>query len=320
MKEYGGYIEFERYYHEEYHKHALAFNTGTNCLVFLIRKKKIKKIYLPYFMCPTAARACDANGIEIEYYHIDKSFRPLLKKRLPEDEYIYLVNYYGQIDNQEISSYQAIYGNVIIDNVQAFFQLPVKGIDTIYSCRKFFGVPDGAYLYTDVRYDLTDIEQDCSLGRLAHLAGRLEQTGSEFFEQYKKNEKELLNSPIRKMSQVTANLLRGIDYPLVLKKRNENFQYLHDKLQKQNGLSIKSVEGAYMYPLYVKEGGQIRQKLCAAQVYIPLLWPGVLEKCSKDMIEYKLSKNVLPLPVDQRYNVEDMDYISYMVLELLRDY
>ena len=320
MKEYGGYIEFEKYYNQEYHKDALALNTGTNCLVFLLRNKRIKKVYLPYFMCPTAGKACKENNIETEFYHIDESFRPIFKTQMQEGEYIYVVNYYGQIDNEEISRFKAVYVNIIIDNVQAFFQLPLPGIDTIYSCRKFFGVPDGAYLYTDLEHETPDIEQDYSFARLRHLAGRFETTGTTFLEQYRKNEKELLKSPVLKMSKCTSNLLRGIDYKSVLNIRNINFQYLYDRLQERNGLALKLIEGAYMYPFFVPNGWYIRKKLCDIHIYIPLLWPDVVEKCRADSVEYKLAQNILPLPVDQRYNIKDMDYIYHRVLELLRDH
>ena len=46
-------------------------------------------------------------------------------------------------------SIKKIYGNIIVDHTHAFFQKPLKGIDTLYSCRKFWGVSDGAYLSTD---------------------------------------------------------------------------------------------------------------------------------------------------------------------------
>ena len=34
-----------------------------------------------------------------------------------------------------------------------FYAKPIHGNDTFYTCRKFFGVPDGAYLYTDKLLD-----------------------------------------------------------------------------------------------------------------------------------------------------------------------
>ena len=50
-------------------------------------------------------------------------------------------NYYGQFNNEEIALYKEQYGKIIVDSAQAFYQPRVQGIDTIYTCRKFFDPP-----------------------------------------------------------------------------------------------------------------------------------------------------------------------------------
>ena len=57
-----------------------------------------------------------------------------------------------------MNTYHLLGKNVIIDNVQAYFQRPIEGFDTLYSCRKYFGVPDGAVLYTDL--EIEPLEKD----------------------------------------------------------------------------------------------------------------------------------------------------------------
>ena len=90
--------------------------------------------------------ACERSGAEIEFYHMDEGLHPVLEERtLPEGEYLYLVNYYGQLTDDKIRKYKKIYGNIIVDHTHAFFQKPLPGVDTLYSCRKFLGVSDGAY-------------------------------------------------------------------------------------------------------------------------------------------------------------------------------
>ena len=44
-------------------------------------------------------------------------------------------------------------------------------------------------------------------------------------------------------------------------------------------------------------------------IFIPTLWPAVLSLCSEDELEYDMANNILPIPVDQRYGTEDMQYI-----------
>ena len=98
-----------------------------------------------------------------------------------------MVNYYGQISNEQIVYYKQKYGNIIVDNVQAFFQRPVDGIDTIYTCRKFFGVSDGGYLYTNTKLDV--LEKDYSYDRMQFLFGCLEKSANEFYDEYVENNK-----------------------------------------------------------------------------------------------------------------------------------
>lgn len=50
MKEIGGYLELGQNYLPMLHDGAKALNSGTACLTYLIRARKIKKIALPFFM------------------------------------------------------------------------------------------------------------------------------------------------------------------------------------------------------------------------------------------------------------------------------
>lgn len=112
---------------------------------------------------------------------MDEKLRPLFpEKKLPEGEYLYLVNYYGQLTDDRILEYKGIYGNIIVDHTHAFFQRPLPGVDTLYSCRKFLGVSDGAYLSTDARLNPEAKPLDHSMGRLEHILGRYEYDAGTF--------------------------------------------------------------------------------------------------------------------------------------------
>ena len=147
-KEIGGYIELEQNRMPMMHDKAIALNCGRNCLVYLIRAEKIKKIALPYFLCDSIENVCIRERLEISYYHINQHFLPKALK-LKEDEWLYLVNYYGQLSNEKILSFAHCYPKIIVDHAQAYYQEPLDGVDTLYSCRKFFGTSDGGFLYTD---------------------------------------------------------------------------------------------------------------------------------------------------------------------------
>ena len=141
------------------------------------------------------------------------------------------------------------------------------------------------------------------------LLGRFERTASEFYQEYVENNKLFIDEPIKKMSKLTENLLHGIDYEEVKKRRTANFRLLHNEFERINRLKLTVPEGAFMYPLYIENGAEIRKRLQAEKIYIPTLWPDVFDVCKEDEPEYDMAKNILPLPVDQRYKSAEMDYI-----------
>lgn len=305
MREIGGYIELDTYTGKMLHDDGIKLNCGRNALAYLIKSKKIKKIYMPKFMCDSCDKVLNDNGVDVIYYNIGLDFRPVLSSW---DGYLYIVNFYGQLSNQYIESLGC---NIIVDNAQSYFQEPIDGIDTIYTCRKFFGVPDGAILYTDSRIEIDVIDQ--SYSRMNFLLGRYERTAGEFYKDYVDNNHLFKYEPIKRMSKLTDNLLHGIDYEFAKKRRTENFAYLHKQFKEENQLKLICPAGAFMYPLYLMNGVDIRRKLQEHKIFIPTLWPAVFEICNEDELEYDMAKNILPIPIDQRYSISDMEYIVDMI-------
>lgn len=319
MKEYGGYIEFENYSGPLFHDEAIALNCGRNALAYIIEAKNIKKLYIPYFICSSAVDVCKKNGVNIQFYNINEKFEPVFCKKLSDEEYIYVVNYYGQLDNEYILRLKEKWERIIVDNSQSFYNKPLDSIDTLYTCRKFFGVSDGAYLYTNKKIK-RKLPIDQSYDRMKYLMGRYERTANEFYMNYVSNNKMFNSEPIKCMSKLTKNILRSLDYDNIAKKRQNNFNVYNKKLQSINKLKLKSVYGAFMYPLLIKQGKLIRQKLQEMNIYIPTLWPDVLERCSEETLEYIYAENILPLPVDQRYDIEDIEYIISKILNEINTY
>lgn len=316
MKEYGGYIELEMNHGTEYHENMMRLNCGRNCLAHLFGTGQVKKIFLPYFLCDSVKTTCEKYGVDYEFYSIDERFRPKFENKLGQKEFLYVVNFYGQITRENIQALKEKFSNIIVDNVQAFFELPVNGVDTLYSCRKFFGVSDGAYLITSQKADC-NYPQDISYKRMKFLLGRMEKGASEFYPEYVKNDESFDHEPIKRMSKLTQNILKGIDYSFVKKRREDNFSYLSERLGDRNELVLKMPKGPYAYPFLVKNGSKIRKKLQNCKIYIPTLWPDVLKTNKQNTWEYRLADDVLPLPVDQRYDKNDMAYICDLLEKMI---
>lgn len=313
MREIGGYFELDKYSMPMLHEGAIALNCGRNTLAYLIEAKGIEKIKVPKFLCDTVREVCEREKISISFYSITRDFLPE-ELTLEADEWLYLVNFYGQLDNDTIRGYVEKYERVIVDHAQAYFQMPLENVDTLYTCRKFFGVADGGILYTDTKLD-REIPQDESFDRMKFVLGRFERSASEFYAEAASNNDFFADEPIKLMSKLTENLLHGIDYEAVKQKRTRNFEILHEAFGKINPLKLTVPQGAFMYPLYLENGGEIRRKLQAKKIFIPTLWPDVFEHCDESELEYDYAKNILPIPVDQRYDEVDMKYIIKAVFD-----
>lgn len=308
MREIGGYFALEELIGKEYHENCICVNSGRNALLYILKSMKVKRLYLPFFLCDSVKDMCKKYKYKTQYYAIDNNLYPIIDWNLGDDEYLYIVNYYGQLTEEKIILLKDKFNNVILDNTQAFFQKPIGEIPTIYSCRKFFGVPDGAYLYTDVRIREA-LPHDVSRIRMKHLLGRYEETAQGFYSDFKENEDSFEQEPLKYMSALTHNFLKGIDYASVRKKREENFLELDSALGDSNKLLWIMPEGPFAYPYYTDDGIRIRRILQEKKIYIPTLWPNVLEDMPEDSFEYQCSANILPLPCDQRYSNKDMEYI-----------
>lgn len=312
MKEIGGYIELDKYSLPMLHDGAKALNCGRNALAYVIRARGIKKLLLPAFICDSVINVCSRENALMRFYPVDTDLLPGAVEPAP-DEWLYLVNYYGQLTNEHIERFIAKYKRVIVDNSQSYFQSPVQGADTLYTARKYFGVADGAFLYTDARLE-EDLPVDESFDRMRFLLGRFERGAGDFYDEYRQNNAFFENEPIKRMSRLTENLLRGIDYEAVRSRRESNFKILHDALLGANALDLRTV-GTFMYPFLAENGAEIRKRLIEKRIYIPMLWPGAAERCGRGSTEARLAENILPLPIDQRYGEEEM---KLMIGELLQ--
>lgn len=317
MKPIGGYFELELSKGLEYHPDAIRLNTGRNAFEYILRARGYRKVYLPYYTCDVMLESVLKLGIEYHFYHVDADLEPCFDYSDVEDDagFVY-TNYYG-LKDRFVEALAQTCPNLIVDNAQAFFAKPLSAIDSFYSPRKFFGLPDGAYLYTDAFLDVR-LEQDRSHDRCEHLLLRTELGPEAGYQRYLKNNRCLAGQDIKKMSNLTQKLLGSIDYDQVLSKRRTNFLVLHEEIGCLNKLEMPLVDGIVpmVYPFYTGTP-ELRGQLIENRIYVAQYWPNVLMWTAPTDLEYDLATNLVPLPIDQRYSLDDMRQLASAVEEIL---
>ena len=309
IKPIGGYFELDLPQHPELHSEAIALNSGRFCFEYLLRYRKYKKVFVPYFTCDTAVEPIIKLGIAYEFYHTDKAYRIVDDISLAEDEALLYTNYWG-LQNEYCDKLAEKYGKqLILDFTQAFFSKPIAGIDTFYSCRKYFGVPDGGYLYSEAEADF-DIEQDESYGRMHSLIKRIDISPEAGYDDFHKSEAAISHMPIRRMSKLTKRLMQSIDYERAAQQRIDNYNTLRASL---GGRELKYGEVPMVFPYESSEGQELRKHLIANKVFVAKYWPNVDEWTEEDTTERWMANHFLPLPIDQRYDKEDMNRIIEII-------
>jgi hypothetical protein len=310
MKPIGGYFELELPSFQQYHSEAIALNSGRFCLEFILRCRKYSKVYVPYFTCDSVVEPLIKLGIPYEFYQIDKDYHIVDNIRLSGNEALMYTNYWG-LQGDYCNQLAEKYGRqLILDYTQAFFAKPINGIDTFYSCRKFFGVPDGGYLYTDLQADF-DIEQDISYTRMDSLVKRIDLSPEEGYKDFNRISENFQQMPIRYMSKFTKRMMRAINYQDVFNKRRANYEILRKSL---GGKELSSDEVPMIFPYMTNDGQSLRNHLIQNKIFVAKYWPNVEEWAGKDTLETYMTNNILPLPIDQRYGEDDMNRIIKNIL------
>lgn len=321
-KEIGGYMELEHFRGAEMYGNLYKFNLGRTAFVWILQHVKHKRVFIPEYICSSVPGSAAAAGFKVVSYGLDEDLEPVWgPEGAPnEEDILYLVSYYGQLTEDTIRRWHEKHLIIIADYAQAYYDAPIDlpGVYTIYTPRKYFGLSDGAYVAlpsearTALSADYDSLKRDRSGGRIAHLTGRLEGNARDHYSEMLAASDEFATAEPAKMSLLTENFLRGIDYGFVQQKRCENYRILQELLP-DNGPNpfIKRMPSApFAYPYYHEDGINLRKYLAEQNIFVPTNWSYLIKKLPEGSPEYKWSADILPLPVDQRYGREEMEIIA----------
>lgn len=319
--EIGSFIELQLPKGREYYnskEDCARLNTGRSAIVHAYKILGKETIWLPIYQCDSVRDALAEAGAKIRYYHIDSNFNPI---DLPDstDETVLFANYYGIMSHSRMSQLSAPFKNVIIDNCQAFFCKPVPEKLNVYSCRKFIGVPDGAYVIgRNANVGIDAYPQSYSSDTATFLFSRIEYgCEGKGYEMRKINEDRIDKEGILKMSKLTFSLLDATDYREIKLIRRFNFKYAHMLLSKINKIDpmmyYDNETIPMVYPLVV-EDDKLIDRLFNAKHFQGHWWSYICDEQPKESFEHWLSRYVIPITIDQRYGKKELDYLAKVIL------
>ncbi len=318
--EIGSFLELQLPKGREYYSSAIdiaRLNTGRMAIWHAFRISGARRIWVPIYQCDSVRDTFISKRVKICYYHQLADFTPL--DLYPEhDDAVLLVNYFGIMSSARIEELAKSYKNVIVDNCQAFFCRPVENALNVYSCRKFVGVPDGAYVIGKNAHLLTEeYQQGYSSDTAGFLLTRIEYgCEGKGYQARSINEHRIDSEDCMIMSPLTRYLLDGTDYDYIKCKRKDNFAYacsLFDGINKINPAQyVDDSTIPMVYPLVIEDDNLI-ERLQEAKHFQGHWWSYICDEQPKTTFEYWISRYVIPITIDQRYGTEELDYLHKII-------
>lgn len=319
----GGYFELELRRGHQPFPDALAFNSARSGFQVLLRSRDVRRAFMPHFLCSVMPDAARSAGVEVIGYGLNDQLELVVLPQVGENDALVYVDYFG-LKTHYIRDVLAehFYGHLIVDNSQALFAAPLEGVPTLYSPRKFVGVPDGGWLVNGPA-GIEQPEPGAFAGRFDALLGRVGDAPEAHYADFQKTEQALGLEGISGMSRVTARLLDSIDYDSVKTRRYSNFNRLHEALSAINrfGPAFGEHAGALCYPMLLEnaaDASAVREALLKQRVFVPCYWREVLDNPATPPLERDMTERLLALPVDQRYGPLQMDRLASIIHQTLR--
>lgn len=312
-----------------------GFSNARSALAALIGYIKPDRIFLPAYVCQSVADGCSKESADIVYYGLDPQLEPdtdFLAMTVRDGDVVLGVNYFGRAPGREFQEFVRAHPRI------TFIEDCAQALDTgqgpwgdwrLFSPRKLMGVADGGYI-TAVGSEAqpflspSDDGNPHVLDLWAAALLRLEDTQIDFNSAWHQaNQQREKAEQVRslRISRLSHELLLRLDASEIATRRRENYLVLHQSLSSMAFLADPK-------PTYVPFGFPIRlssdrrdvlfRELIANGIFPGIHWPDLPSPKDAFPLEHRLAKEILTLPCDQRYGVDDMATIASLVEDILK--
>jgi len=309
---------------------AIFMVNARSCISVLIELLSPTNIWMPSYLCDSMLEAIDKSTDYMKFYEVDYDLAvPSLEwlNDVQKGDLIVIIDYFGFLFDSAIAIRAKEKGAwVLEDAAQALLSMDLGKFSdfTVYSPRKFLGVPDGGILISNCNVDLGDLnlkippEEWWLKALLATIFRRkfdIYDGKNCWFELYKEVEAQQPIGHYAMSHFSKALLMHSFDYPIIAERRVRNYRTLMELLG-DHKLFPKLPNNVVPlgFPIRLKNRDRIRQILIDKRIYPPIHWSINEFIPGKFRDSYKLADHIMTLPCDQRYNHFDMTRMAQIVL------
>ena len=296
-------------------KNGTYLINGRSALLLILKeiKKKfdINKILVPYFACPSIIETIKYSKIKFDYYDYNLEKKKIILHN-QKNVAILIIHYFGSINNN------LKFRNCKFIKIEDFSHLFLnqklleksKNSYIYASLRKHTHLQYGAWVNKKFKIKEINIKTKKLIinnqKNLSQILNKNEyQTAGEKFNKTIEKKYILKKLPLN----LRKNFLK-INWYFIRNRRVKNLEYLKKKVYKFSNFRFLRIKNNY-FPLNFfilsNQRDQIKKFLYNKGIYTSIHWK--IPKNKKFVFSCKLSNQILSLPIDQRYNLEHMNYI-----------
>lgn len=322
---------------------SVWLSTGRSAIRFVIetiekRRSGLKKVaVLPSFTCNTVIEPFLKSGYMVFYYPVEKDLRTtsdaILQTVIENDATIVLFHrYFGfdTLDGQVDKMFEILHdlGKYTIEDCTQCLYSDIHRSNcdfAIGSIRKWTGTPDGGFAVcregefsgkpqkTDVILEKAKVE--ASYAKYRYLF-EYEGEKSEMLAMYRHAEDILDNqTEIYAISTTSVKVQSNLNIDNLKRKRRENFKLLGNIISSRvkTVFCLNNQEVPLYFPIIVGDRSALQKHLVDNAIYAPIVWPkDEQQPIQCEGAEY-LYNHLLCIPIDQRYNQDDMRRIAKVI-------
>ena len=314
---------------------------GRAALYLILQKLKSKgvvHVHLPAFLCQSILQPVIALEMDYSFYPVKTDMT--VPPDPPSNSAVLLIHNFGLI-NDSVSGFR--------NDSSREYEL-VEDASHVFLNDNFFNDIDNQYVFFSVRkhaptilggwcnlnLNLNDFSKDVELNIYKSLSARLikgiylndkksqiDLDKEEYYLNVFREIENTFNSDICATSipQYIMSIINSFRWNEISRIRRSNWKILHELIgNKVEPLFDKLPKGVVPlgYVIRTKNRDIIKEKLAQKRIFAPVHWrlPSEVNK-NKFPDAVKLSDTVLTLPIDQRYGLNDMVYISNSIKEIL---
>ena len=319
----------EKFGSHDYH----LCSSGRSAMLLAIREAARREnitLWFPHYYCIDVLDWLTSLGYQIAFYHDgpfqDSNFDP---PTITNGDIVFCVHYFGRINNrfyQWARNENLEPNDVIEDFTQSLWtsSAEIFGEHVVSSLRKWHPIPDGGiYLNRHSKINEKMDEQPSSDAikfsnlRLAALGLRSTHTYRENLALDLFKEAEALLDIIKtpsSMTEISKLILHTMNHGAIAEQRKHNFLHLDKFFVERDFSTVKRVTDRadfdnfvplfYAFLLRGKKREEVLAELKKANIFCPVIWPGIDPKIAGSWIE-----DIVCLPIDQRYGKKHMNHM-----------